>query len=135
MTPKRVFAIIMGGIALARGYGYIGPDAVPDGLSTLTLIPGGLGTWGWVWVACGIAAIVGAFTKHQNVTMVPFVLVNLLWGGSYLIHWFGEAIIHGTDNRSWITCLSYLGLATAVLTVIRLIDPEEVKSHKRGPRD
>ena len=111
MTPKRIFAIIMGGIALARGYGYIGPDAVPDGLSTLALIPGGLGTWGWVWVACGIAAIVGAFTKHQNVTMVPFVLVNLLWGGSYLIHWFGEAIIHGTDNRSWITCLSYFGLA------------------------
>ena len=42
MTPKRVFAIIMGGIALARGYGYISPDAVPDGLSTLALVPCGL---------------------------------------------------------------------------------------------
>ena len=118
MTPKRVFAIVMGGIALARGYGYINPDTVPDGLSTLALVPGGLGTWGWVWVACGIAAMVGAFTKHQNVTMVPFVLV-----------------IHGTDNRNWITCLSYFGLAAAVLTVIRLIDPEEVRSHNRGPHD
>ena len=67
--------------------------------------------------------------------MVPFVLVNLLWGGSYLIQWFGETIAHGTDNRSWITCLSYFGLAAAVLTVIRLIDPEEVRNRKRGPHD
>lgn len=110
MTPKRVFAVIMGGIALARGYGYTGPDSVPDGLSTLALVPGGLGTWGWVWVACGLVAIIGAFTKRQNVTMVPFVLVNLLWGGSYLIQWIGEIISHGIDNRNWITCLSYFGV-------------------------
>lgn len=135
MTPKRVFAVIMGVIALARGYGYISPDKVPDGLYTLSLVPGGLGTWGWVWVACGAAAIIGTFTRHQNTTFVPFVLVNLLWGGSYFIQWFGEAIAHGTDNRNWITCLSYFGLAAAVLTVIRLIDPEEVRNQKKVPHD
>lgn len=135
MTPKRVFAVIMGLIALARGYGYITPDKVPDGLYTLSLVPGGLGTWGWIWFVCGVIAITGIFTdRHQNTTLVPFVLVNLLWGGSYLIQWFGE-FIHGIDNRNWITCLSYFGLAAAVLTVIRLIDPGEVKTRKRGPSD
>lgn len=133
MTPKRIFALIVGAIALGRGYGYISPDRVPDGLHTLAQVPGGLGTWGWVWALCGIAAIIGAFTRHQAIALTPFAAINLAWGGSYLIQWFGETIIHGIDNRNWITCLSYFGLAAAVLTVIRLVDPNEVKNRTRGP--
>lgn len=143
MTPKRVFALIMGAIALARGYGYISPDRVPDGLLTLSLVPGGLGTWGWVWIVCGAIAIIGAFTNHQTTVLIPFAVVNLLWGGSYLLEWLSVTLtwdgwvpsLSGEISRDWITCLSYFGLAVATLTVIRLIDPEEVKTHQRGPHD
>ena len=142
MTPKRIFALIMGVIALARGYGYITPDKAPDGLYTLSLAPGGLGTWGWAWALCGVVIIIGAFTKHQNTTMIPFVLINLLWGGSYLLEWAAVTItwdgwtpsLSGQISRDWITTLSYFGLAAAVLTVIRLVDPEEVRTRGREGR-
>lgn len=141
MTPKRVFALIMGAIALGRGYGYVSPDRIPDGLLTLSLVPGGLGTWGWVWVACGLTAIIGAFTRHQTTVLIPFVVVNLLWGGSYLLEWAAVTLtwdgltpsLSGEVSRDWITCLSYFGLAAAVLTIIRLVDPGEVTNRTRGP--
>lgn len=143
MTPKRVFALFMGLIALARGYGYIAPDKVPDGLITLAQVPGGLGVWGWVWMIGGFIAIVGAFTGWKNVALIPFTLINILWGGSYLLEWLSVTLtwdglipsLSGEISRDWITCLSYFGLAAAVLTVIRLVDPEEVKSRPGRPHD
>lgn len=140
MTPKRIFALIMGAIALARGYGYINPDRIPDGLITLSQVPGGLGTWGWVWIICGAIAVAGAFTRHTASPLIPFAVVNLLWGGSYLLEWLSVTLtwngwtpsLSGEASRDWITTLSYFGLAAATLTVIRLVDPEEVKPHPRG---
>lgn len=143
VTPKRVFAAAMGLVAALRGYGYIAPSTAPDGLSTLSNATGGLFVWGWVWLAVGIVAVVGIFRHSQSATLVPFVAVNVLWGGSYLIEWVRRLewaiptwqpwtwqVI--SESREWITCISYFGLAVATLTVIRLIDPAEVRSRTRG---
>lgn len=147
VTIKRVFAAAMGVVAALRGYGYIAPSTIPDGLSTLANLTGGLFVWGWVWLAVGVIAVAGIFRHSQSAPLVPFVAVNVLWGGSYLAEWFRRlewalpehwwnwwrlwdwTVI--STSREWITSISYLGLAIATLTVIRLVDPAEVRSRTR----
>lgn len=148
LPVKRSFTLIMGLIAALRGVAYIWPEGVPAGLQTLSLVPGGLVTWGWVWLTIGVLAIGGVFTSHTKAPLIPFVTVNLLWGGSYFAEWFPrlEWQPPGTwwqvwdwsvasSSRDWITCLSYFGLAVAALAVIRLVDPGEVKARVEGRRD
>lgn len=127
LTPKRVFTATMGCVALLRGLAYIWPDGVPAGLVTLSVVPGGLITWGWVWAIVGILAIAGSFTRHSTLPLIPFAAVNLLWGGSYTSEWVATLARDGSASRDWITSLSYFGLAVATLTVIRLVDPAEVR--------
>lgn len=139
MTPKRIFALIMGIVAALRGIGYIWPEGVPSGLQTLSLVPAGLVTWGWIWFVAGAIAIIGSFTKHSSAPLIPFVMVNFLWGGSYLLEWLSVTItwdgwkptLSGDISRDWITTLSYFALAVATLVVIRLVDPSEVKAKTR----
>lgn len=133
LTPKRAFTATMGVIALLRGLAYIWPDGTPAGLHTLSKVPGGLVTWGWIWAAVGAFAIVWAVTRRSStLPLTPFATVNFLWAGSYLIEWLATAIRDGPESRDWITSLSYIALGVASLTVIRLVDPVEVR--ERGGR-
>lgn len=126
-SPKRIFAVIMGCVALLRGLAYIWPDGVPNGLQTLAVVPGGLVTWGWVWALIGAGTIAGAFTRRSTGLLIPFAAVNLLWGGSYLSEWVAVTIRTDMVSRDWITSVSYFALGAATLVVIRLVDPAEVR--------
>lgn len=133
-SPKRVFAVFMGGAALLRGVAYLWPETVPSGLSTLSMVPGGLVTWGWVWTLVGIVSVWGAVAS-RTAPLIPFAAVNLLWGGSYLAEWVRGWWETGEVSREWITSVSYLALGVATLTVIRLIDPAEVRDRAGRGRD
>lgn len=123
----------MGVVALLRGLAYIWPDGVPAGLQTLSVVPGGLVTWGWVWAAVGAFAIVWAGVRRSStLPLIPFATVNFLWAGSYLIEWLATAIRDGPESRDWITSLSYIALGIGALTVIRLVDPVEVRERTGG---
>lgn len=124
---KASFVFIAGVIATLRGFGYIWPETIPPGLQTLAQVPGGLVTWGWVWAIAGVWAIGGTFSRQPAIALVPFAAVNFVWAGSYLIEWVAVAATTDETSRDWLTTLSYFGLGTAALVVVRLVDPSEVK--------
>lgn len=129
LTPKRLLMGGLGILAILRGTGYIWPDGIPDGLQTLSHVPGGLVTWGWVWVITGLVCLIGV-TRRHSWPLIPFAVVNLLWAGSYLIEWVAVTLLDPGDeiSRDWLTALSYLAQGIAALTIVRLVDPGEVEA-------
>lgn len=125
--PKQVFVFTLGGLAVLRGLGYVWPDKLTPGLEFLDEVmplPG----WGWVWVATGLAALLGAFTRHYTLPIIPLAVISTLWATSYAVAWGASDWV----SRDWITSVSYIAQAVACLTVVRLIDPPEVELLRGG---
>jgi hypothetical protein len=148
---KGVFALALGGLAAARGLGYVSPTDVPDGLSTLhSILP--LDLWGWVWVLAGAAAIIGGFVHRENVAFVGIAVVNSVWAVSYAYEWMHTMHVTAAEwtvlpwwdwttlpwvavesSRGWITAVSYATQVIAILVVVRLIDPVYLERSRAAP--
>lgn len=126
---KQIALLALGVLGTIRGVSYIEPPKVPAGLRTIDqVLP--ITVWGCLWVAIGLIAILGAFTRHYRVPFVPLMVITALWGGSYIAEWGMDFFVRGVDSRDYITAVSYAVQALLILVVIRLIDPAEVHAER-----
>lgn len=126
---KQIALLALGVLGTIRGVSYIEPPKVPAGLRTIDqVLP--IAVWGCLWVAIGLIAILGAFTRHYRVPFVPLMVITALWGGSYIAEWGMDFFVRGVDSRDYITAVSYAVQALLILVVIRLIDPAEVHAER-----
>ena len=130
---KQFALIVFGILGLIRGISYINPPEIPEGLGTIAqLVP--LTCWGVLWIAIGLLALIGAFTRHYRMPFVPLMVMSAVWAASFAAEWGMDYFIRETDSRYYVTAASYAVQTVAILTIMRLIDPSEVLS-ERGPDD
>ncbi|MFE9064956.1 hypothetical protein [Streptomyces violaceusniger] len=120
-----------GAILLSYGvvwalYGYaqvISPQPDQRGLQPLlNVMP--LSVWGWIWVACGLVAVVAAWLP-QGVDAPGFLalpLIVLPWMTSYLASW-----VTGDFPRGWVAAAIWGLIAVPVIVVAGWREPPRPK--------
>lgn len=129
--PKQIFVIAAALLCVLRGIAYVDPPPVPAGLSTLGQVAP-LSVWGWAWIISGGVALFAVWWRHYALALTPMLVMSNLWSFSYIAEWYVTVAFRDGDSRDWITGVSYLFQAVAVLVVSRLIDPTEVTPPERG---
>lgn len=125
--PKQVFVMVLGIYTTLRGAVLLQIDERPGQGFLLEVAP--LHWWGWIWLVIGLYATGGAVTRHYTIPLLPIAALSTLWCVSYLVAWSRDEAALG-----WYSALGYLVQAVACLSIVRLIDPTEVKT-LRGEDD
>lgn len=107
-------------------YGYaqlVSPQPDQRGLTlAIQMLP--LDAWGWLWIACGLIALVSAWLR-QGVDWAGFLalpLIVLPWMLSYLTAW-----LQGDYPRGWVSAAVWTVIAVPVLVVAGWREPARMK--------
>lgn len=71
-------------------------------------------TWGGIWIAIGMAALVRAFSKNDSVAWGSTTGIMVIWGLGYIVSWLDTVVNDGEPSRDWLAGITYLSFAVII---------------------
>lgn len=83
--------------------------------------------WGYVWIATGITAFVGAFRRHDRISFTVATIISALW----TVRWVSVSFMD-RNASIWSTALTWL-VITGIIVIISTWPEVHIEFKQDGP--